>query len=176
MTEPFTNEDQREFTQHLAHVANHWLGPMPADCQHMNPLPERLAGFVFSLWPELEGAGGLPPYRLSPKGRPDVDLVDHGLHDQWPDVDADNQDVRNLLTAVTNILRRHQQATGQEPRQTMGAMVLDLLRMFEDGYELVPLDIDEDGSVIGEGDDVAPGLDAAGETAQMAITSGVLAA
>jgi hypothetical protein len=170
MTEPFTNEDQREFTQHLAHVANHWLGPMPADCQHMNPLPERLDGFVFSLWPELEGAGGLPPYRLSPKGRPDVDLVDHGLHSQWPNVDADDQDVRNLLTAVTNILDRRKQAGGQ-PRQVMGRMLADLFSMFEDGYELVPLEFDDNDALVGEGDNVAPGLTAAGEVAAMAVAA-----
>lgn len=66
-------KDQREFAQSLVFTAEYWLGPMPADLPHMDRLSERLDGLVFSLFPELEGAGNLPLRRLSPKDAPDVD-------------------------------------------------------------------------------------------------------
>lgn len=153
--------DQREVADTFAFKAAHWLGPMPADLPHLEPLAERLAGLVFSLFPELEGAGNLPPCRLSPKAAPEVDLVEHDLHDTWPDTDVDQPHVRQFLTAVKARLNRAQQVVGRQPHQVMGGLLADLCQVIEDGYLLALCDVDDDGDVVGEGPDVAPGLVAA---------------
>ena len=156
-----TSEDQKDFVSSLVFTAGQWLEPVPADCQDLDPLPERLGGLVFSLFPELEGAGNMPQMRLSPKGQPDLDLVEYGLHDQWPNIDADQPQVTELLTAVADVLRRAQSTAG-EPREAMGGLVADLCRLIEAGYELRPQFFDADTDrYLGDGDDVAPGVTAA---------------
>ena len=151
------SSDQQDMVDTLVHTANNWLGPMPAGCERMEPLPARLAGMIFSLFPELDGSGNLPPCRLSPKTAPDVDLVDHDLHSQWPSTHADDPHVREFLTAVAGVLAA-EQATGGDPREAMGRLLTGLCRLIETGYALALLDVDDDGNVTGEGPDVAPGL------------------
>jgi hypothetical protein len=148
--------DQREVVRCLVSIAEDWLKPMPAGCERMNPLPERLDGFVFSLFVQLEGAGAMEQMRLSPKGRPEVDLVEHHMHGQWPNTDADDQHVRTFLGGVAAILR-HAQAVNAEPREVMFWLAHRICLLIEDGYELRPQLFDENEH-IGEGDDVAPGL------------------
>lgn len=157
--------DQLEVARSLAFKAAYWLGPMPANLPHMEPLPERLAGMVFSLFPELEGDGNLPPCRLSPKVAPDVDLVDFYLPGQWPDTNADNPYVRVFLTAIRARLDATQGIFGAQPHQIMGGLLADICQIIEDGYVLALCDVDEDGNVTGEGPDVAPGLVAAVQAA-----------
>jgi hypothetical protein len=160
-----TNEDQQDVVDQLVHTANTWLGPMPPGCEHMDPLPERLDGFVFSLFPELEGAGGLPQMRLSPKNHPDVNLVDHHMHDTWPRVDrADNAFVREFLTGVSLILTEAKSRQVNR-RDAMGFLGVSVCRFIEIGYELRAEIFDEDDGSVEIGQDAAPGLAAAFRTA-----------
>ncbi len=152
-----TSEDQREVVCTFVHVANYWLGPMPPDLDHKYQLPERLDGFCFSLFPELEGAGNLPQMRLTPKLHPDVNLVNHDMHDTWPDwTKADNTFVRAFMVAVMVVLSEVK-TLDVDRREAMGRLAVAVCRIIEHGYVL-RAELFNDDEFVGLGEDVAPGL------------------
>lgn len=154
--------DQNEFVTSLVFTARGWLDPMPVGCERQDPLTERLSGLVFSLFPQLDGAGDMPQMRLSPKGHPEKNLVGCGLHDQWPDTDADDPDVATFLKKVADVLSRFREAAVLADTDAgdvvMGQMTAELCQVIEEGYELRPQWFDDDDRFTGEGDDVAVGL------------------
>lgn len=158
------NEDQLEFVASLAFTTGIWCQErLPVGCEDLETPRERLDGVVFGLFPQLEGAGDLPQMRLSPKGHPSIDLVAHGLHDQWPDVNADDPHVAAFLTDVAAVLADTQAAAGDDIDAAVGRLLAELCRVVEEGYELRPVFFNNDGEPFSEteGDDVAPGLAAA---------------
>lgn len=165
------NRDQDEFIHRMGFdTRRSALDRYPKDLAHRDTLDDRLDTFVFGLWNQLEGNGGLDPHRLSPKGRPDVDIVIPGMHSAWnnpdhfkPEGDADRA-AAELFTAVRAKLGEHQaKATAEkpEPLAAMTALVTDILQIIEAGYELVRQE-DVPG---GDGPDIAPGLTAAYQAA-----------
>ncbi|MEV0733418.1 hypothetical protein [Polymorphospora sp. NPDC050346] len=151
-----TGDAQKVFVDRLVYVADYWLEPVPDDTPDLEPVPARLNGAVVGLWLVLAGQIGPDPrYRLSPKGLPDIDLVDQHLLDHWHDPATDDPHVRGLIDAVRAILHRAEAADG-DPRQAMGDLLVGLCRLIEDDYDLVPQPA---------GDTITPGLTAAITTA-----------
>lgn len=166
MTEngPGDLSDQDEFTAELVCIGQEWLAPMPADLLHRNPLSERLSGFVFSLLVALEGGGQLPQYQLLPQGKPDVDLMTKGLHEQWHRAGHESPEVAAFLSALSATVTEVQAAGGQ-PSEAMRAVAVKICALIEDGYVLVPEFFDDEDEYTGFGRDVAPGLAAAMQAA-----------
>lgn len=153
-----TNSDQKQIVDQLVGKARYWLlQQMPPGCEYMDPLPERLDGFVFSLFVELEGAGGLPQMQLTPKADHKVNLVDHYMHDTWPDVDqAGNRFVREFLTAIAHVLAETKKLDVSRA-EAMGRLGVAVCQTIEQGYELRAEWYDDD-VFTGTSDDLAPGL------------------
>jgi hypothetical protein len=151
-----TNYDQQEVVDQLVFDANQCLGPWPPGLD--DSLTRRLGTFAFSLFPELEGAGGLPQMRLSPKHEPSINLVEHEMHDTWPDfINADNTYVRAFLMTIRYVLTVAQELD-VAPREAMGRLATAVCRIIEDGYVLRAENYDEDDDTVELGPDVAPGL------------------
>jgi hypothetical protein len=165
------SSDQHDLVQQLIHTAGTWAGPMPVDLPHFEPLTHRLPGVFHSTIVELEGYGGVHPHRLSPKGKPDLDLLDG----DWSmrSFPLDDED-RVMLPAegvalMEEVGRAHDKAIASPTpilADVVAAFLADVLRAVEDGFELVPQFFDEDGVHVGEGVDIAPGLTAAFEAAR----------
>lgn len=151
-----TNNDQQEIVDALTGDAGRCLGPWPPDLD--DSPAERLDTFVFALFPELEGAANMPQMYLAPKLHPDVNLVDHDMHDTWPDfTEADNPFVRAFILAILFALREAQ-VLDVDLRKAMGRLGVAVCRVIEDGYELRAQHFGEDDEASGLGPDVAPGL------------------
>lgn len=143
-----------------------WAGPMPPDVRHrLDPQPARLEGVVHSLLVNLEGNGGVEPHVLAPKGDPGFDLLgqdDYTLHYAYP---LDGERLAGLPDAAVAFLVAVREAHDETIRQgfplraAVGYFIAAVCRAIEAGYELRPLETDEDtGEVLSEGDDIAPGL------------------
>ncbi|WP_157239473.1 hypothetical protein [Catenuloplanes japonicus] len=159
-----SSDEQRELAEQLAYViVPNWAGPLPADLLHLDTVPARLGGVVHSLFVELQGDGGVMPHRLSPKGNPDLDLldIDQSPRYAYPPDDTDRAKIpADTLTLIDAIraqeIARHD-ATGPLS-EVIAGFVTAILAVIEAGYQLVPQRYDEDGVHLGEGDDIAPGL------------------
>ncbi len=155
-----TQACQLTFVDGLLHLAAAGLGPMPTDLPQLDPPPARLEGVLFGLLPALAGGGPLPPYRLSPQGNPDVDLVAYDTDGQWPDSTSGVVHLLTLLTDLVALLHTAQKLTGT-PHDLVGGLLRSVCQLLESRYELCPLLVDEHGDVVGEAPDIAPGLAAA---------------
>lgn len=154
------NTEQDELVLHLALKGEAWLGPSPVDIDPDRTLTQRLNGFVFSLFPLLEGLGGLGAHRLSPQATPAVDLVQEGLHDRWPDHGDDHVEVESLFAAITAVLLEVA-AQDLDPGTAMGQLTVGICQVIEDGYVLAAVYFDDDDQFSGLGPNMAPGLAAA---------------
>jgi len=150
--------DQQEFVEQLAHIGEQALAPMPPGLAYKDTVPDRLNQLVFGLLVNLEGSGGIDPHRLSPKGRPTLDLAEQPLHDLWAGgSDGGDPRVRDLFDQAAKLVAQAQEGA-ESPREAVDRLTTGLCAMFEEHYEVVRLFCDGDGDVVEEGDDVTPGL------------------
>ncbi len=170
-----TSSDQQQFISRMRfHTRRSALDPYPSDLAERDTPAERLDDFVFGLFCDLVGDGGLDPHRLSPKGRPDVDVVITSMHSAWnnPDYfepeDEAEREADKLFTAVRAKLGERLATVDQSDLLTvMTVFAGDVFQIIEDGYELVRQEFDEDGEYLPgqDGPDIAPGLVAAYQAA-----------
>lgn len=172
-TDTTTPAAQRDFCDQMVYaVARTWSGTMPADmADRYESYDARLNGVVHSLFTELQGEGGLNPHRLSPNRAPDVDLLDlpWSLEHAYPVTEEQRFTLEpgvavDLLRAIdeeANEAIGWAYVTKPPYAEVIGDFLHRVCLLFERGYRLRSVFIDEDGDVVGEGKDIAPGLSAA---------------
>ncbi len=150
---------QQVFARWFARAArNAVTQPYPADMTDSDTLRDRLDTIGFVLCVGLEGASGLDPHRLSPKGQPDIDIAAPGMHEAWANSTppARGDYLATERDAFLTQVRKARDAHATQP-DTPGnrvndgrALLVDICRIIEDGYTLTP---DDSPDV-----DIAPGL------------------
>ncbi|WP_431881717.1 hypothetical protein [Micromonospora chalcea] len=156
----YTSDDQRDFVEQIVVEAVQMTKPLPDDLAHRDTVHGRLNILVAGILCDLEGYGCTEQFRLSVKGKPDIDLVDAGLRDQWlRRIEDDDPAVRGFLTTL---LAAYVGASrGHDLARACGGFLVGLAELIEGGYEMAAQLTDDDGKWIGEGPDIAPGLAAA---------------
>lgn len=159
----YTCGAQREFAERLVEVARHRLGPLPADLAHRDNLRDRLSGFIFSMFVEMEGAGDLDWHQLTRRGGDGADLTAEHLHELWPHARGCSSEPRQLFAELTSALDEALRLHGH-PGEAMRHLSVAFARLIERDFALTPLYEDED-DMVEAGPDIAPGLARAVETA-----------